>query len=375
MVGGHIRSKLVLSPQSGTEKEPTDTPLVTARPVTAATAIDVLLLFEREQPDGELPSRPGGTVTDERTHSRPLRTVLFVPGSEREQVEKSRFHSADAVVIDLEEPRTPCSEADRERARQIVSEFFSSLSDDPGAPLWFARVQAVDTGQTLKDLRAVMHEKLAGILLPKVQGPRDIHGADALLNCMEVESGRPLGSTIIYPILETAQALRLAYEIAMASDRVLYMGGAVSRFGDIHQALGFRWSAEGKETLFLRSKVLLDAKAAGIRYPISGMWGGDSDDLDGLRRWATELRDLGYYGMMIGNPDHIPLVHEVFSPTDDELAFWQELDRLAIEAEGREAGRIEYGDPNQGEGYVVHIAHVGSARKNLAWARDLGRTD
>ena len=29
-------------------------------------------------------------------------------------------------------------------------------------------------------------------------------------------------------------------------------------------------------------------------------------------------------------------------------------------------------DPNQGEGHVVHIAHVGSARKNLAWARDLG---
>jgi citrate lyase subunit beta/citryl-CoA lyase len=161
----------------------------------------------------------------------------------------------------------------------------------------------------------------------------------------------------------------------MASERVLYMGGAVSRFGDIHQALGFRWSAEGRETLFMRSKVLLDAKAAGIRYPISGMWGGDSDDLDGLRRWATELRDLGYYGMMIGNPDHIPLVHEVFSPTDDELAYWLELDHLATEAEGRDTGRIEHGDPNQGEGFVVHIAHVGSARKNLAWARDLGRID
>jgi citrate lyase beta subunit len=96
-------------------------------------------------------------VTDERAHSRPLRTVLFVPGSETEQVERAPFHGADAVVIDLEEPRTPCSEADRGRARSIVSEFFSRLPDDP-APLWFARVQAVDTGQTLKDLRAVMHE-------------------------------------------------------------------------------------------------------------------------------------------------------------------------------------------------------------------------
>ena len=60
----------------------------------------------------------------------------------------------------------------------------------------------------------------------------------------------------------------------MASPRVAYMGGAVSRFGDIHQAVGYRWTAEGRETLFLRSKVLIDAKAAGIRYPISGMWGG-----------------------------------------------------------------------------------------------------
>jgi citrate lyase subunit beta / citryl-CoA lyase len=335
----------------------------------------VLLLFEGQPADITADRIKGGTVTDERAHSRPLRTVLFVPGSEREQVEKSRFHGADAVVIDIEEPRTPCSEGDRERARQIVSEFFAGLSDDPAAPLWFARVQAIDTGQTLKDLRAVMNPRLAGILLPKVRGPRDVHGAETLLTCMEVEAGLPLGSAIIYPILETAQGLRLAYDIAMASERVLYMGGAVSRFGDIHQAVGFRWSAEGKETLFLRSKVLLDAKAAGIRYPISGMWGGDSDDLDGLRTWATELRDLGYYGMMIGNPDHIPLVHEVFSPTDDELAFWHDLDRLATEAEGRESDRIIYGDQNQGEGHVIHLAHVESARKNLAWARDLGRSD
>ncbi len=314
-------------------------------------------------------------MTDDRAHTRPLRTVLFVPGSERDQVDKSPSHGADAVVLDLEEPRTPCSEADRDRARGVVSEFLTRLPDDHAGPLWFARVQPVDTGQTLKDLRAVMHGNLGGILLPKVQGPRDIHGADALLACMEVESGRPPGSTIIYPILETAQALRLAYDIAMASPRVLYMGGAVSRFGDIHRAVGFRWSAGGRETLFLRSKVLLDAKAAGIRYPISGMWGGDSDDFDGLRAWATELRDLGYYGMMIGNPDHIPLVHEVFSPTAEELAYWNDLDRLATEAEGHDSDRIVYGDPNQGEGHVVHIAHVESARMNLAWARDLGLTD
>jgi citrate lyase subunit beta/citryl-CoA lyase len=118
--------------------------------------------------------------------------------------------------------------------------------------------------------------------------------------------------------------------------------------------------------------VLVDARAAGIRYPISGMWGGRLDDLDGLREFATKLRDLGYYGMMLGNPTHVPLVHEVFTPTADEIAYWSELDRLAAEAEHTDSGPITHGDASQGEAHVVHIAHVGSARLNLEWARDLG---
>ena len=303
---------------------------------------------------------------------RPLRTVLFAAGDDESGVSAALESGADSVVIDLEEPSTPCTEAVREQARRLTRKRLDTVTPGPGMPLIFTRIQPPSTGQTLKDLRAVMGPSLFGILLPKVQGPVDVHGADALLTCVEGDLGLPLGSTVIYPILETAQALRQAYEIATASPRVRYLGGAISRFGDIHQAVGYRWSAEGTETLFLRSKVLIDARAAGIRYPISGMWGGDVNDVDGLRRWATHLRDLGYYGMMIGNPEHVPLVHEIFSPTAEELAYWSDLDRLASEAERAGSGRVVYGDANQGEGHVVHIAHVGSARQNLAWARDLG---
>src|SRR4051794_13659590 len=232
---------------------------------------------------------------------RPLRTVLFAAGDDENEVAAALESGADSVVIDLEEPRTPCTEDVREQARGLTHKLLDEVSPGPGVPLIFTRVQPPSTGQTLKDLRAVMGPSLFGILLPKAAGPADVHGADALLTCVEGDLGLPLGSTTIYPILETASAIRSAYDIATASARVRYMGGAISRFGDIHQAVGYRWSAEGTETLYLRSKVLIDARAAGIRYPISGMWGGDVDDVDGLRRWATHLRDLGYYGMMIGN--------------------------------------------------------------------------
>lgn len=305
--------------------------------------------------------------------AKPVRTILFVPGSEIDQVARAAEHGSDAVVIDLEEPRTPFSEAEREAARVDLRAFFDALPAS-GRPQWFVRVQPPDTGQTQKDLRSALGPALGGVMLPKITGPADVVKLDALLTCSEAERDLELGSTAIYPILETAQSLRVAYEIATASPRVRYLGGAVSRFGDIHRALGYRWTPEGRETLFLRSKVLIDARAAGLRYPISGMWGGALDDTEGLRRFANELRDLGYYGMMLGHPDHVALVNEVFSPTPAEIAYWSDLDRLAAEATDG-AGPITYGDPSQGEGHVVHLAHVESARLNLDWARDLGLID
>src|SRR5215472_9852841 len=205
--------------------------------------------------------------------AKPLRTVLFCADTEEAEINAAYGSGADSIVIDLEEPKTPFPPAAQERARKVVKSFVASVPARD-RPLIFVRVQPPATGQTLKDLRAAMCERLAGILLPKVQSPADIHAADALLNCMEVDLGLPMGRTMIYPILETAQALRLAYEIGIGSPRVSYMGGAISRFGDIHQAVGFRCTPDGRETLFLRSKVLIDAKAAGIRFPISGMWTG-----------------------------------------------------------------------------------------------------
>jgi citrate lyase subunit beta/citryl-CoA lyase len=308
----------------------------------------------------------------DKSTARPLRSVLFVPGDQLGLVEQALHSGADSIVIDLEEPRTPFPEAARHTARVGVRAFLDTLEPGVARPVLFARVQPPSSGQTLKDLRAVMGAALTGVLIPKVQGPEDIHAAHALLHGMEVDLGLPVGSTAIYPILETAQALRQAYDIGVASTRVAYLGGAVSRFGDIHQALGYRWTPEGRETLFLRSKVLVDARAAGIRYPVSGMWGGARDDVDGLRAWAEQLRDLGYYGMMLGDPVHLPIVHEVFTPTVADIAYWQDLDRLARDAEASGEGPITYGDSAQGEGHVVHIAHVGSARLNLQWARDLG---
>ena len=65
------------------------------------------------------------------------------------------------------------------------------------------------------------------------------------------------------------------------------------------------------------------------------------------------------------------MVNAAFTPTAEEVAYWQDLDRLATDAE-RSNEQVIYGDKNQGEGHEIHIAHVATARRLLTWARELG---
>jgi hypothetical protein len=46
---------------------------------------------------------------------KPVRTALFVAGSEEDELAKSPDYGADLVVIDIEEPRTPYPEHERVR--------------------------------------------------------------------------------------------------------------------------------------------------------------------------------------------------------------------------------------------------------------------
>jgi citrate lyase subunit beta/citryl-CoA lyase len=310
--------------------------------------------------------------------ARPIRSYLW-GGINEESMAQAIDSGADAVAFDLEEPVTPYPESERKKARARIGEVLKDRS--AGDQMFFVRVSPPETGQTTLDLRAVAGPALTGIMLPKVERPYDIAAADGVLTCIELELGLPLNSLVIYPIIETAEAFRNAYDIAKASPRVAYMGGAFSRFGDIWQAFQFTVTEEGDETLFLRSKALYDVRAAGIRYPLTGGYGGKPGDEEGLRRWLVKCRQIGYFGTQMSRPELVPMVNEVFSPSAEDIAYWQEIDRLTEEAERTGSGAVVastspeaprgQGGSSAEESYV-HIAHVGSARQALVWAKELG---
>src|SRR5581483_11081892 len=130
----------------------------------------------------------------DKASARPLRSVLFVPGDQVDLVDQALRSGADSIVIDLEEPRTPYPETARHAGREGIRAYLDRVVPGPDQPVVFARVQPPSSGQTLKDLRAVMGEVVSGVLVPKVHGPEDIHAMHALLHGTEVDLGLPVGS-------------------------------------------------------------------------------------------------------------------------------------------------------------------------------------
>src|SRR2546426_374815 len=110
--------------------------------------------------------------------------------------------------------------------------------------------------------RAAWIEKAAG------------YGADTLI--LDLEDSVPDQEKAARNVCEVVTQCRGVTEVALAA----------GPGGDAARAIGYTWSKEGTETLFLRSKVLLDARAAGVKYPtISSWW--NIKDLEGLERDAT----------------------------------------------------------------------------------------
>ena len=295
--------------------------------------------------------------------AKPLRSELFVPGNKEDWMRKAPRYGADALILDLEDSVPPEGKAE---ARVLVRKMIEELGA-AGRTL-IVRVNGLETGLTGDDLEAVTCPYLYTVILPKVQGPEDVSEVDTLLRFFERRAGVESGKVFIDPALETAQGIRRAYEIASASPRVAHMGASGGKGGDTARSLGYQWTPQGMETLFLRSKVLVDARAAGVPYPVTGGW-MDIHDLEGLRAAAREAKSLGYTGMHLIHPTHVAVVNEVFTPTGEEIAQWRGLVTAMEERRGQGGAAVTY------QGDMVDIAHEDTARAMLEMAKELGVLD
>jgi citrate lyase subunit beta/citryl-CoA lyase len=293
--------------------------------------------------------------------ARPIRSALWAPGSDRGALDEAARSPADAVYIDLE---SSVSKSGLAEARGTANAF---IKDGPSRPsqIYAVRVNPMSSDYFFDDLESVVHPNLSCVILPKIADPAEVTACDRAISFFERRCGLPPASILIHPIIETAAAVRLAYEIGSASNRVAYMGGVSAPGGDINSAIGFEWTPEGLETLFLRSKVLIDARAAGVPYPISGM-SIDRDNDEQFNSVARQVKQLGYSGMQIAYPHHAVLANDVFTPSAEQIAYWRDL-VVFLDAEEARGNAI-----TTFRGRIVDTEMTSWAQDGLAFAKLVG---
>jgi citrate lyase subunit beta/citryl-CoA lyase len=288
----------------------------------------------------------------------PYRTILFVPGHKPAWIDKALAAGADCVVLDLEDSVPADLKAG---ARQTVAESIGAVRDRDSRVGLFVRVNPLDTRMTGADLEAVVVPGLTGVFAPKISTATDVLRYDALLDHFEARNG-VTGLEYIVPV-EMVGAIQEAREIAKASPRVGAMIGPTAEHADIARAVGYQWTPEGLETLYLRSRVLLACREAGI-HPLTGLW-EKLDDLAGLKTFAQHGRQIGFRGMVVIHPTHVSVANEAFSPTAEEIDFHEGLVVAYEEAAAAGHGAVRY------RGVHIDKAHADTARDWLTHARAL----
>ncbi|MEX2031231.1 MAG: aldolase/citrate lyase family protein [Dehalococcoidia bacterium] len=215
-----------------------------------------------------------------------IRSALFVPAHRREFRERAVASGADAVILDLEDS-VPA--AARDDARAAVVEWFGR-GDGPAV---LVRINALREDCSDADLDAAVRPGLVAVMVPKVDDPNTVRRVAEALDRRERRAGLPPGSVRIWPSIETAAATRRAFDMASASPRVAYMGGAAARNGDLAHAIGFGWVPPlFLETLYLRSAILADMRAAHVPNPMTGVV-TNLRDLDEVEAFAPQSPAIG----------------------------------------------------------------------------------
>lgn len=282
---------------------------------------------------------------------RALRSVLFVPGHKADWIQKALRSEADGIIIDLEDS---VPEADKQLARTNAREAILEYS---GTKALLVRANGLDTAHFGRDLLEVSVAGLDAYLLPMLSHREDVIAFDSVITAGEIENGVPRGTIEVVPSFETAASIAHADEI-VSGPRVGGVMAAAAKDADISRSLGFRWSAEGAETLYLRSRILTAARAVGLRMIVLGLW-QDVRDLDGMREFAKQNAALGYTGQVLIHPTHAPIANEEYGLSAEMADYYRKL--IAV----FEQGQLEGHGAVSFAGEHIDLAHANNARDIL----------
>ena len=232
------------------------------------------------------------------------RSFIFTPGLNPDMFPKAIASGADMVCIELEDG---IAIKDKDQARKNTIEALKTLEVKSGVEL-VVRVNCQRTKFGLLDLEAFISSKLKvkAIMLPKVKTPDEIKFIDDLLTDCNLD-------TDLHVIMETNEALQNIYEIAHSSKRIVAL-----YFGGVDMAAELRVPNSYENLLYARSKLVHAGASVGI--DVIDVPYLDLEDMDGMKKEAELVRDLGFTGKGSIHPKQINVLNEIFTPSKEEIS-------------------------------------------------------
>jgi citrate lyase subunit beta/citryl-CoA lyase len=189
----------------------------------------------------------------------------------------------------------------------------------------------------LEDLAEVVPEVPDLILIPKVEHPGQVTQVDNMIS--ELKLRNQVNRAIwLMPILESGLGIENAAAIADASENIAALTIGLE---DYTADLGVVKTAEGRESLYARQRLVNAARAAGVQA-IDSVF-SDVGDLEGLKRWGENSRALGFEGMGCIHPGQIAVIHAAFAPSAAEIEKAQKIVTAFEEAQQRGVSVVSLG--------------------------------
>jgi citrate lyase subunit beta/citryl-CoA lyase len=284
--------------------------------------------------------------------SRPRRSVLYVPADKERALAKIAVLDCDAVILDLEDAVAPDA---KDQARETMRRFL--VDSRPQDCEIIVRINALTGEWGTEDLLAVRAVRPDAILLPKVDGPRDVLEANDALDETDAPS-----ELALWAMIETPKALLNLGAIAeLGANPAARLACFVAGTNDLVKETGVLPTPDRRYLMPWLPQMVAAARASGLDV-LDGVM-NDFRDADGFERECVEGRNMGFDGKTLIHPAQIEAANRIFSPSEMEIAEAEAVVSAFAQPENAGKGVIRI------DGRMVERLHFAQAERLLAKAR------
>jgi citrate lyase subunit beta / citryl-CoA lyase len=237
------------------------------------------------------------------------RTMLYIPGNNPAMLQQGGVYGADSLLLDLEDA---VAINQKDAARFLVRNMIKNINYYSSEVC--VRINHLSTPFGIADLEEIVPLQPDAIRYPKAESKEELLELISIIEKIENKHNLPHDKIEIHAMIETALGVQSVFSIAGCSPRM----GAITIGGqDLTADMNIIYTPDGAGIDFARKRIVMAAKAH--KMDVIDTVFPDVNDDEGLRIETEYAKKIGFTGKAVINPRQIDIIHEVFSPTEEEI--------------------------------------------------------